>query len=243
MKQVFSRTGGVILTAMLALSGCLSESSQAEAVNNQPQPVLTTVASTQPTPLPVAAPPAATFREGIDYTLISPPIPVQVPAGKTEVIEMFWYGCPHCRSLEPTINKYLQTKPDNVVFQRVPATLTKSWAYHARLYYVGALLDPRGEKNIHSKIFDTLQVQQRKISDDEAMTRFFVEQGFTPDQVKNAAQSIEMRAMLARSDDVGRQSKADSVPVIIINGKYMTSPSKVGSEEKLLQVINYLSKK
>jgi len=249
MKRVFSRAYGMILTAALALGGCLSESTQAEAVNNPPaRPVLTTVAAITPAPAPTpvqapAPPPVAEFREGVDYTLISPPIPTQAPPGKTEVVEMFWYGCSHCRVLEPTINKFLQSRPENVVFQRVPATLSPRWTYHARLYYVAKMLDPNGDKHVHAKIFDAIQVQHRKIDNDDALQRFFGEHGFPPEQVNNALQSMEMRAMLARSDEVGGLSKADSVPVIIINGKYMTSPSKVGSEEKLLQVIKYLSNK
>ncbi|MDD5393294.1 MAG: thiol:disulfide interchange protein DsbA/DsbL [Thiothrix sp.] len=251
MKRVFSRTCGVILTAALTLAGCLSESTQAQAVNNQPaKPALTTVAAVTPAPTPqvqqapvAPAPAPMEFREGVHYTVISPPIPTQVPPGKTEVVEMFWYGCPHCRALEPTLNKFLQTKPDNVVFRRVPATLSPRWAFHAKLFYVGQMLDPTGAKHVHIQIFEALHTQRREINDEDAMQRFFANMGFTPDQVKGAMQSMEMQADLARSDEIGQRSKADSVPVIIINGKYMTSPSRVGSEENLLQAIKYLSSK
>ena len=179
---------------------------------------------------------------GQQYVELKSPVPVSKP-GKVEVVALFWYGCPHCYSLEPTIQRYLQTKPENVVFQQVPATLSPRWAYHAKLFYVGKMLDPTGEKHVHTKIFEALQKQRRQINSDDAMIRFFGEQGFAPEQVTKALQSMEMQAMLARSDEVGKGSKADSVPVIIVNGKYMTSPSKVGSEETLLQVINYLTKR
>ncbi|WMP16264.1 thiol:disulfide interchange protein DsbA/DsbL [Thiothrix lacustris] len=211
MKRALSHTLGFMMAALFALTGCISESSQAEE-----------------------------FKEGTQYVTISPPIPTEVPAGKVEVTELFWYGCPHCYAMEPTINTFLSKKPDNVVFQRVPATLSPRWAYHAKLYYVGKMLDPDGAKNVHTKIFEALQKQRRQINDDASMTRFFVELGFKADQVTNALNSMEMKAMMARADEVGTKSKADSVPVIIVNGKYRTSPSMVGSEEKLLQVINYL---
>ena len=120
MKCVFNRTCGIVLTAMLALAGCFSESTQAEAVN---QTQTTKPSSPAPAPAPVQAQaPAMDFREGVHYTTIVPAIPTQVPQGKVEVVEMFWYGCPHCYSLEPTIQRYLQTKPENVVFQQVPAS-------------------------------------------------------------------------------------------------------------------------
>jgi thiol:disulfide interchange protein DsbA len=254
MKTVFSRISGIALVAAtLALSGCLSESSQAEAVKQQraaapvPAPAVAPTSRTAPAPPPQtqqnpAQRPVATFREGFEYTVLSPPIPTNVAPGQSEVTELFWYGCPHCLALEGTMNRFQQTKPANVVFQRVPATLTPRWAYHAKLFYVGKMLDPAGQKGVHGKIFNALQVQRRTINTDDAMIRFFTEQGFTEDQVKGALNSMEMRAMLARSDEVGSMSHADSVPTIIVNGKYLTSPSKVGSEEKLLQVIDYLSK-
>lgn len=253
MNCTLNRISGIVLAAMLVLTGCFSEPTQADATNKiqAPKPdssvselVLASAPAPAPAPAPTPAPPqtpAVDFREGVHYTTIVPPISTQVPQGKTEVIEMFWYGCPHCYALEPTIQRYLKTKPENVVFQRVPSTLSPRWAYHAKLFYVGQMLDPTGEKHIHSKIFEALQKQHRQINSDDAMIRFFSEQGFTPEQVTKALQSMEMQAMLARSDAIGRASKADSVPVIIVNGKYMTSPSKVGSEDALLQVINYLT--
>ncbi|QLQ33044.1 MAG: thiol:disulfide interchange protein DsbA/DsbL [Candidatus Thiothrix singaporensis] len=213
MKNVFGHTLGLVMTIVLVLTGCVPESGQADE-----------------------------FKEGTDYALISPPIPVQA-AGKVEVTELFWYGCPHCYHLEPTINKFLQHKPDNVVFQRVPATLSPRWTYHARLYYVGQLLDPDGSKRVHGKIFDAIQQQRRKIDNDEALTRFFTDLGFSADQVNNALQSMELNAMMARADEVGQMSKADSVPLVIINGKYKTSPSMVGNEDKLLKVMDYLIKR
>ncbi|MGB3917531.1 MAG: thiol:disulfide interchange protein DsbA/DsbL [Thiothrix litoralis] len=214
MKRALSHTLGFMMAALFALTGCIPESSHAEE-----------------------------FKEGTQYVTISPAIPTQAPAGKVEVTELFWYGCPHCYSMEPTINAFLSKKPDNVVFQRVPATLSPRWVYHAKLFYVGQMLDPDGAKHVHTKIFEAIQKQRRQINDDASMTRFFVELGFSADQVKNALNSMEMKAMMARADEVGTKSKADSVPVIIVNGKYRTSPSMVSSEDKLLQVINYLVKR
>lgn len=210
MKRVFSRAFGFVL-ALFIVTGCVPESGQ-----------------------------ASEFKEGTDYKVISPAIPVQAPAGKVEVAELFWYGCPHCYHLEPTISKFLQKKPANVEFRRVPATLSPRWAFHARLFYVGQMLDPDGSKHVHTKIFEALQKQRRKIDNDDSLRNFFTSIGFSADQVNNALKSMELNAMMVRADEVGKMSKADSVPMIIVNGKYLTSPSMVGNEEKLLQVIDYL---
>lgn len=214
MKRTLSHTLGFMMAALFALTGCISEASQAQE-----------------------------FKEGAHYVTLPATIPTQAAEGKVEVVDLFWYGCPHCYSLEPTIEKFLSKKPDNVVFQRVPATLSPRWEYHAKLFYVGQMLDADGSKHVHLKIFEALQKQRRKINDDDAMTRFFTELGFTADQVKSALNSMEMKTMMARAKEVGEKSKADSVPVIIVNGKYRTSPSMVGNEETLLQVVDYLVKR
>lgn len=214
MKKVFGHTLGLVMTILLVLTGCVPESGQAQE-----------------------------FKEGTDYVTLSPTVPVQAADGKIEVTELFWYGCPHCLHLEPTISKFLKNKPANVEFRRVPATLSPRWAFHARLFYVGQMLDPDGSKNVHTKIFDAIQKQRRRIDNDDALRRFFTDIGFNIDQVNNALKSMELTTMMSRADEVGRLSKADSVPVIIVNGKYRTSPSMVGNEEKLLQVIDYLVKR
>lgn len=214
MKKVFGHTLGLLMAVVFVLTGCIPESGQAQE-----------------------------FKEGTDYVTLSPPVPVQTPAGKVEVTELFWYGCPHCLHLEPTISKFLEKKPANVEFRRVPATLSPRWAFHARLFYVGQMLDPDGSKHVHAKIFDAIQKQRRKIDNDDSLRRFFTDLGFSTDQVNNALKSMELNAMMVRADEVGKLSKADSVPVIVINGKYRTSPSMVGSEEKLLQVMEYLIKR
>lgn len=214
MKRALDHTLGFVIAIFFALTGCIPAASQAQD-----------------------------FKEGTHYVTLSPTISTQTTDGKVEIVELFWYGCPHCYALEPTIEKFLSQKPDNVVFQRVPATLSPRWEYHAKLFYVGKMLDPDGAKNVHTKIFEALQKQRRKINDDDAMTRFFTELGFTADQVSKALNSMEMKTLMARSKEVGEASKADSVPMIIVNGKYRTSPSMVGSEETLLQVIDYLVKR
>ncbi len=214
MKQMVSRAFSMLLLVLVTLTGCIPDASQAEE-----------------------------FKQGEHYTVIANPIPTNAPEGKVDVTELFWYGCPHCFALEPTIEKFLKNKPENIVFQRVPATLSPRWAYHARLFYVGQMLDPNGEKHIHTKIFEAIQKQHRRIDNDDALMRFFTDNGFSTEQVRNVLSSMEMMANLARADEIGSKSGADSVPTIIVNGKYMTSPSMVGSEEKLLQVIDYLSKR
>lgn len=215
MKHSLSRFfNPLILVVVVITAGCVPESSQAE-----------------------------NFTEGKDYATISPPISPLGDSDKVEVIEMFWYGCAHCYTLEPTVEKYLDNKPANVDFKRMPATLSPRWRFHAKLFYVGQMLDPDGSKGVHKKIFEAIQKQRRKISNEQSMERFFSDLGFSSEQVGNALNSMEMNTMMQRADEVSSLSGTDSVPTIIINGKYRTSPSMVGNEQQLLKVINYLTQR
>lgn len=215
MKRFFSRILTIAAFTVVTLTGCLSESTQADNL---------------------------TYVEGTHYSTISTPLPTRVAADKVEVAELFWYGCPHCYHLEPVMDKYLAQKPANVEFIRIPATLSPRWEFHAKLYYVGQLLDPQGTKNVHAKIFDAIQKQNRNINNDDALKRFFVSLGYTNEQVDNVLKSMELDNLMRFAKDYSAKSGADSVPNIIVNGKYMTGPGFVGAEN-VIATLNYLTKK
>ena len=82
---------------------------------------------------------AATPTEGFEYKLVQPPVPTET-GDKIEVVELFWYGCPHCYYFEPQVKQWLKTMPDNVEFRRVPAVFNDVWAVHARAYYTAETL-------------------------------------------------------------------------------------------------------
>ena len=184
---------------------------------------------------------AAEFAEGINYAIINPPVSTQAEEGKVEVAEVFWYGCPHCYSLEPTIEAYLKQMPENVSFTRVPAMISPNWQYHGTLFYVGRMLDPDGSKGVHSKIFEALQKQRRRIGNDDQLRRFFTGLGFKAEEVNTALKSMELKTQLAYAKDVSIQSGLDSVPTIIVNGKYLTSPSMVSGSSGMLKIIHFLT--
>lgn len=210
-----------VLTAVLfALVGCMSEVTQAE------------------------------YTEGKQYSIIDPPVALKAPTGQNEVTEIFWYGCPHCFHLEPTIKDYLKTKPANVFFNRVPGTLGETWDYHAKLFYIGYILDRDGAKDLHSKIFNAVHVQRRPLprfergntaQNDDNLRRFFESFGYTTDEINKAMNSMELNSLLSYARDINTKSGIDSVPSIIVNGKYLTGPSRMTGADKLNDVINYLT--
>ena len=183
------------------------------------------------------------FVEGVHYARISPAMQTDVPEGKVEVIEMMWLGCPHCYTLEPIMLEYKKNHPPYVEFQQVPAMLNSSWAADASTYIIGEILDPKGEKELIMKVFQAIHDQKRRIRNPNAAKRFFVQLGFTEEEVDAAKASMLYRTKMKRAERVSESSQAQSVPVVLINGKYRTSPYMAGSEEKLMKIIDMLTRK
>ena len=180
------------------------------------------------------------FIEGQHYRTLNFELPTEAPAGKIEVTELFWYGCPHCFHLEPTMKEYQKEKGDHVYFRRVPATLNPQWEIHAKAFYIMQLLDPDGTKHIHDKIFNAIHKQHRRLRDEEAIKNFFISQGYTEEEVNNAANSMEIQAKLKMATDYSTTSQATGVPTLIVNGKYMTSPTMAQGAVKLKRVLKFL---
>jgi len=241
------------LTALLFITACGSASSDAKKVEvKQPAKVVEKVeaikvAEVKTEEVMKKAPPApksnSEFIEGVHYFSIFPEMQTNATAGKVEVIEMMWLGCPHCYTLEPLMLKYKKDHPAYVEFQQVPATLNPSWAADAETYYLAEVLDPKGEKDLIMKIFQAIHDQKRRLRNPAAASRFFVQQGYSEDDIAKAKASMLYRIKMKRAQEISASSQAQSVPTVIINGKYRTSPYTAGSEENLMKIIDMLTRK
>jgi thiol:disulfide interchange protein DsbA len=160
---------------------------------------------------------------------------------KIEVLEVFWYGCPHCYHFEPVINKWLEEKADYIEFVRMPGVLGKNWLPHARAFYAAekiGILDI-----IHKPLFDAIHKDKRKIIDEKSLRVFFSEHGVSGDEFDQAYNSKEVEEEVRAAFTAGQGYALTGVPAIIVNGKYMTSASMAGSFEKIIDVINTLAAK
>ena len=121
--------------------------------------------------------------------------------------------------------------------------LNPSWAADANTFFIADILDPKGSKDLVTKIFQSIHDQKRRLRSPKAVTRFFIEQGYTEEQVEAVKTSMAFQAKLVRAQEFGAGSQADSVPTMIINGKYRTSPYMAGSNQKLMQLVDMLAEK
>ena len=183
------------------------------------------------------------YVEGKHYVEIFPEMQTDAATGKVEVVELMWLGCPHCYTLEPRMLKYKKNHPSFVEFKQVPAMLNPSWAGDGNTFYLAEMLDPTGEKELITKVFQSIHEQKRRLRNPEAVVRFFKSEGFTEEQINNTRNSMAFKAKVRRAQDISAGSQAQSVPTIIINGKYRTSPYIAGSEDNLMEIIDMLTKR
>jgi len=187
-----------------------------------------------------AAAAAASNNEPLRYVELFQAQPV-VTGDKIEVRELFWYGCPHCFDLEPTLERWLEHKPDNVTFIRTPAVLRDSWAIHARTYYAFeamGLVD-----KLHEAFFDALHLKKQRLITPDAIADWVAQQGVDRQKFLDAFNSFAVDSHVRQAALVGRRYEADGVPTIIVDGKYRTGVGMAGGHEALIKVIESLVQK
>ena len=177
------------------------------------------------------------FIEGSHYQRLSETQPVQT-GDKIEVVEMFWYQCPHCYNLEPYIARWLKTKPKNVEFVGVPAVLNARWEFDARMYYTLQALDL--QQRLHAKVFDAIHANKIKLNTLEQFANWAVTQGADGEAVRAAFNSFAVENKLSFAKLVSRKYGIRGVPAMIVDGKYRTSVSLAGSQGRMFEVVDYL---
>jgi protein dithiol oxidoreductase (disulfide-forming) len=178
-----------------------------------------------------------TIADGDGYVTITPAQPTQ-SGNKIEVLEVFWYACPHCYDFEPHIDKWLESKPDDVEFSRMPGIFRKNWIPHAKAYFTAKKLGVL--ESIHSPLFDAIHKQKKKIHGDDAIKKFFVKHGVDKADFTKAYESDDVGTKVKQAYVMGQRYKLTGVPAVIVNGKYMVSGSTAGSFENVLKVIDQL---
>jgi thiol:disulfide interchange protein DsbA len=171
------------------------------------------------------------------YEAVSPAQPVQNPS-KIEVIEFFWYGCPHCYSLEPSMVEWLKNKPANVEFIRQPAVFSDLWAKHAKAFFTAEALGV-GEK-VHADFFDAIQNKKQKLDSEDELAKFFAAHGVKDADFKAAYSSFMVDAKMRQAETMAARYGITGVPALIVNGKYKVTATTAKSQENMLSVTNQL---
>ncbi|MFK0085685.1 thiol:disulfide interchange protein DsbA [Pseudomonas sp. NPDC090755] len=180
---------------------------------------------------------AEPIEAGKQYTELSNPVPVSVP-GKIEVVELFWYGCPHCYHFEPTINPWAEKLPKDVNFRRVPAMFGGPWDAHGRMFLT---LEAMGvEHKVHAAVFDAIQNQRKQLTKPEDMAEFLATQGVDKDKFLTTFKSFAIDGQVKQARDLAKKYDVKGVPAMVVNGKYLFDLGTAGGPEGVLNVADQL---
>jgi len=165
---------------------------------------------------------AAQLTPGKDYRLISPPQPTD-SGKKVEVLEFFWYGCPHCSHLQPPLRTWLKKKPADADFRRTPAVLGDSWIPLTWAYHT---LDVMGlVEKLHYEVFAAIHEQRIRLSDQNVLFDWVAKQGVNRKQFMDTYNSFGVKSRGMRSIEMSRDYDIPSTPTLVVDGRYMIAPS------------------
>ncbi len=178
------------------------------------------------------------FRENLQYTELFSPVPTSVDPGKVEVVEVFWYGCPHCYRLEPELQKWNKSKPADVELVRIPGVLNPAWKLMARVYYAAQTLGNLDKLN--DALFEAIHEQHRQLRNEDAVIRFVESQGIDGKSFRDAMHSMAVDTKVARAEELARLYGVTGVPALIVGGKYRVLSNGVKSYEEMFEVVDFL---
>ncbi|BEU20080.1 thiol:disulfide interchange protein DsbA/DsbL [Paraburkholderia caribensis] len=175
---------------------------------------------------------------GKDYTVLSTPQPVEAPAGKIEVIEFMWYGCPHCNEFDPYLEAWVKKQGPDVVFKRVPVAFRDDFIPHSKLYHA---VDALGLANqLTPDIFHEIHVNKNYLLTPEDQAKFLKTKGVDPKKFMDAYNSFSTQSAIQRDKKLIEDFKIDGVPTLAVQGKYETGPAQTNSLPGTIQVLDYL---
>jgi thiol:disulfide interchange protein DsbA len=166
---------------------------------------------------------------GRDYLVVNPPQPTASDK-RVEVVEFFWYGCPHCNALQAPLRVWLKGKPADVDFRRQPAVLADHWVPLTLTYYT---LDAMGAVDkLHYEVFDAIHEHRIRLQDPKVLFDWVEKQGLDKQKFAEAYHSFGVKSRAMRAIEVTRAYSVDGTPALVVDGKYLVSPSMVLTPDK-----------
>jgi thiol:disulfide interchange protein DsbA len=176
--------------------------------------------------------------EGTHYTRLTQPAPVSAPAGKVEVVEFFSYGCPHCATFEPTLEAWVKRLPPEVVFRRVPVAFSPSWEAYQKIYFT---LEAMGQvEAVHRKVFIAIHQQKNRLDKEADIVAFMSANGVDGAKFAELFKSFTVQTKVKQAQQLSQAYRIEGVPTIGVQGRYLTSGSQAGSNERALAVTDHL---
>ena len=177
-------------------------------------------------------------QEGSDYVVLDKRAPVEAPAGKVEVVEFFWYSCPHCNRFEPALEEWIKKAPKDVVVRRVPVAFRPDFEAQQRLYYV---LDAMGKvEELHKKVFHAIHVEKQLLNTADMVSAWAEKQGINKVKFVEMYNSFTVTTKARKATQLQDAYKIDGVPALGVAGRFYTSGTLAQTMDRALAVTDYL---
>jgi protein dithiol oxidoreductase (disulfide-forming) len=179
-------------------------------------------------------------EEGFDYRVLPIAQPIDAK-GKVEVIEFFWYGCPHCYEFEPELKGWIKRQNKDVVFKKVPIAFREELMPHSQLFYA---LEALGKGDtLNDKVMFAMHRENKRLLNENEIADWVAAQGVDRNAFLAAYRSFAVLSKARAANQLGNAYRIDGVPTVAVQGKYITSPSIAGSRAKAVNVMDFLVNK
>lgn len=177
------------------------------------------------------------LEAGKTYIELNSAVPVAVP-GKIEVVELFWYGCPHCYAFEPVVNPWAEKLPSDVNFVRLPAMFGGPWDAHGQMFLT---LEAMGvEHKVHAAVFNAIQKEGKRLTDKKDMADFLATQGVDKAKFLQTFDSFAIKGQIVKAKELAKKYEISGVPTMVVDGKYRFDLGTAGGPEQALNVADQL---
>ena len=176
---------------------------------------------------------------GTDYRVVETRAAVEAPAGKIEVVEFFWYACPHCNHFEPTFEAWRKRAPKDLAVRRVPVAFNDSFVPQQRLYFA---LEAMGlVERLHAKVFKAIHEERQNLSKGDAIADWVVKQGVDKAKFLEQYNSFSTNTKVTRATQLQNAYRIEGVPALGVAGRFWTDGDLAKTMERALQVVEFLA--
>ena len=178
---------------------------------------------------------AQQLRPGTDYSVLKPELPVETQ-GKIEVLEFFWYGCPHCYGLEPLLETWIPKLPADVQFKRVPAVFSERWAKDAAIFYA---LEASGNlERLHRPLFDAIHRDALKTDNGQALGQWLTKNGVDTKKFDEVGRSFSVQSKVRRAAQLSSAYRIEGTPAMAVHGRYTVGTDR--GHAAMLATVDFL---
>jgi thiol:disulfide interchange protein DsbA len=177
-------------------------------------------------------------EDGADFKTLDKRVPTEAPAGKIEVVEFFWYACPHCNAFEPQLEAWSKKLPADVVLRRVPVAFRDDFVPQQRLFYTLEALGKLDE--LHRKVFTAIHVDKQPTAKEDQILAWAEKNGLDKSKFQEVYNSFSVSTKARKAAQLQDAFKVEGVPALGVAGRWYTDGTMAGGMPRALQVVDYL---